>query len=164
METQVELIEKLKNLVKQAKEVADIVNNEYRVEAFARTYEFLLHIYEKELIRLIEVPAVTKPLVTKSMSLPEFLSRIKLKSNPQRITAIAYYIRFIENINEFTLEDLLNRWKAAALKMPGNPRRDLRIAIRRGWISPTENKKYYITNKGIEFIDNQLKSTESEEE
>ncbi|RLF02755.1 MAG: hypothetical protein DRK00_09620 [Thermoprotei archaeon] len=163
-----ELEEKLKALAKKAEEIANTVSNEYRIEVFARTYGFLLRLHEDELAKIrreAEVISVAREISEiKELSLPEFLGQIELKNNPERMTAIAYYMRIVEGLEEFTLKDLLERWREAALKMPGNPRRDLREAIRRGWISPTSDKKqYYITRTGIKFIENKLKPVESSE-
>ena len=163
-----ELEEKLKALAKKAEEIANTVSNEYRVEAFARTYEFLLQLHEEKLAKIHKetevIPETREIFGIKEMSLPEFLGKINLKNNAERMTAIAYYMKIVEGLEDFALKDLLERWKKAALKMPGNPNRDFKNAIKKGYISPAGDKKYYITRTGIEFMENKLKLVESGEE
>jgi len=158
-----ELLEKIKIALKQAEEIASLAEENYRVEAFAKTYEFLL-----SLLKPKSVPAITEEvektvipdIPLKELSLTEFVSKANPGSNAERIAVIAYYMRFKEGINEFTFEDVIEeRWKKAALKKPGNPWRDFRNAVRKGWISPA-NGAYYLTKSGIEFVKSLLESRE----
>jgi len=158
--------EMLKKIARQVAEIANNVGEEYRKEAFAIILEFLLQLKKDELIQRAKTPLAIIPasrgIDLQRLTLVEFLKRVDVESNPERMVAIAYYMKYKENIEEFTLNDLLERWKIAGLKMPGNPRRDFKEAIKKAWISPTmEGKKYYITNDGITFIESRLGSEES---
>lgn len=157
-----ELLEKIRVVLKQAEEIANFADEKYRVEAFVKTYEFLLGLLKLKCVPTIAESAekvIIPEMPLKELSLPEFVSKANPRSNPERMVVIAYYITFIEGKKEFTFEDVMERWKKAALKMPANPRRDFRVAIRRGWISHA-NGTYYLTKSGKEFVESLLKGKE----
>jgi len=149
--------------LKRAEEIANLVEEKYRVEAFAKTYEFLLSLLKLKSVPTIaeKVEMTTIPRIPlKELSLTEFVSKVNPGSNAERATVIAYYMRFKEGIEEFTFEDVMEKWwKKAAFKRPRNPWRDFRNAVRKGWISPA-NGTYYLTKSGIEFVESLLKGKE----
>lgn len=157
------LVDRLKKAVEQALEASSIVENpELRKIAFENLLKKLIDLALK-----IEAISPTKEekertVLEEKLSLPEFISKVDPKTNPERITCILHYLKHYENTTEATLEDVLERFKEAALKRPANPRRDLRAAIQKGWVSPSVDKEgfYYITRTGESLIENKLKETE----
>ncbi len=87
---------------------------------------------------------------TLRVSVREFLDEHNAKRNPDIITAVALYMSIYDNKPYFTREDILNAFETAAEAVPKNFPRDLKWAIKIGWIAEKRGTKdtYYVTSSG----------------
>jgi len=150
----------IEKIVKNAEKVVQsIEDNELRKIAFQIILEKLI---TRELEHITTEEKAEKKIPSKGkITLAEFLNKANPKTNPEKIVAIAYYMKIYEGISEFTQDDLAERFKRAALPLPGNMPRDIRIAIKKGFLERVREKgkyKYYITQSGIDFVEKLLKS------
>ncbi len=92
---------------------------------------------------------------TTPVSIREFLLGVSARRNPDKITAIGRYIKLYCGQDSFTEDDLIDMFSAAAEPFPKNLPRDIKWAVRAGWIAqhPGEGGRYYITNQGILAVD-----------
>ena len=158
------LLERIKTALKHAEEIANLAEERYRVEAFIKTYEFLLELLKMKYVSVVEYAEETTvpEVLMEELSLPEFIARVNPKSNPERMVVIAYYMRYMEKIERFTLNDIMDRWVKVALKKPGDPNRDFKVTIRKGWISHA-NGDFRLTVTGKRFVESLLRSKEKKE-
>lgn len=72
-----------------------------------------------------------------------------------KILAVARYIRDVEKQNDFTREDVRNRFRSAGERQPANFHRDFQKAVRAGWIAQDHQSRgqYYVTRTGDDEID-----------
>lgn len=84
------------------------------------------------------------------LSIREFLDEHNAKRNPDIITAAGQYLGVHENMQYFTKEDILNAFESAAESAPKNFSRDLKWAIKIGWVAEKRgtNDTYYVTSSG----------------
>jgi hypothetical protein len=84
------------------------------------------------------------------LSIREFLDEHNAKRNPDIITATALYLSVHEGKPYFTKEDILDAFEAAAEPAPKNFPRDLKWAIKIGWIAEKRGTTdtYYVTSSG----------------
>ena len=154
------LKEKLKEFAKIAEEVAKVVDDVFKLQAFSESFKALIATLG---VKEIEVPVKTVKSAEIKVSLSEFVAKLNLKSNAERMTALAYYLKQFEGIEEFSLKDLLELWVKVAWRRPGNPNRDLRVAVQKGWISEgKERGRYYITRLGMEHIEGLMRAKEGQ--
>jgi hypothetical protein len=100
------------------------------------------------------------------VSVREFLDDHNAKRNPDMITALGLYLHDHNQQNSFTKEDILNAFEAAAEPAPKNFARDLKWAIKIGWVAEKRDMKdnYYVTASGktavnTSFPDDLIKKT-----
>lgn len=100
------------------------------------------------------------------LSIREFLDKHNAKRNPDIITAAGLYLSIYENMPYFTKEDILNAFELAAEPAPKNFPRDLRWAIKVGWIAEKRGDAgtYFVTSSGktavsTSFPDDLIKKT-----
>jgi hypothetical protein len=84
------------------------------------------------------------------LSVREFLDEHNAKRNPDIITAAALFLSTYESKQYFTREDILIAIEAAAEPSPKNFSRDLKWAIKIGWVAEKRGTKdtYYVTSTG----------------
>lgn len=94
------------------------------------------------------------------VSLREFLDETLAQRNPDKIAVIGQYIVDYEGQNEFSREDIKDRFKHAAEAMPKNFGRDFSWTIRNGWIAEDQKSpgNHYVTKKGREAIKGKFSS------
>lgn len=92
-------------------------------------------------LRLSDVP---------SMSIREFLNHTAAKRVPDKITTIGVYLGEHQKQDDFTRDDLVHQFEAAAESVPKNLARDIKWTLKVGWITPRAGKKgaYYVTQSG----------------
>lgn len=88
------------------------------------------------------------------LSIREFLDNNNVKRNPDKITAISYYMKNHEHKDFFKKEEILEMIETAAEKQFGNFARDFKWTLKTGWIAPKKGETdiYYITNTGINAV------------
>jgi hypothetical protein len=92
------------------------------------------------------------------ISLREYLDAVNAKRNPDKITAIAGYLKEQENIESFTREDIKVRFRTAGEAPPGNYSRDFNWAVSNGWLAPENGipDHYWLTSTGEKAIGEQF--------
>ena len=153
----------LSQIVKTAEEIVQVIDNaDLKKIAFNNVLQFLLDVFRSStLVRPVHEATITK--VRGALSLSEFINIINPKSHPERIVAIAYYMKKYEEIEEFDKKTLIEKFREAALPLPANIGRDIKVAIRKGWLSRRRQGRtyvYYITIEGIKFIEGKIETRE----
>ena len=88
------------------------------------------------------------------LSIAEFVSEAKAGTAPEKIAAFASFMKQHEKKETFTKAELEQAFEAAADTIPGNLHRDVKAAVRLGWIAPTSGQKgsYYVTGTGTRLV------------
>jgi hypothetical protein len=102
-----------------------------------------------------EVPeaAATQPQDSPAskVPLPKFLERDSIKSNPAIATAIVVWAADHDGKSSLSSSEIESRWKGTKLKVPGNIRRDIGVAVKNGWLI-REGRTLSATGYGREAI------------
>ena len=87
-------------------------------------------------------------------SIREYMNRYVLKRNPDKILAIAGFLRDCHSKSIFQTGEIRNLFRDAGEVIPGNFTRDFRWTIHNSWIAEDPDKKgnYYITNTGTNVL------------
>lgn len=91
------------------------------------------------------------PLATSSReSASEYFNRSAPKRNPDKILALACYLRDVRNQESFTAKDIKVLFRDVGELFPGNFKRDFKWAATNGWIGKELGTKdsYYVTTTG----------------
>ncbi|MDD3748173.1 MAG: hypothetical protein PHY81_04400 [Candidatus Bipolaricaulis anaerobius] len=90
----------------------------------------------------------------KLVSVRTYLNQHEPKRAPDKITAIGCYLKEHRGASNFTKDDLVKAFEEAAEPIPANPLRDLKWAVRIGWVAqkPGEKGVYYVTNDGEQAV------------
>lgn len=111
-----------------------------------------VHIIEKE-----KIPA---QVLTKDVSVGEFIRQLNLKKHTDIVLAFGYYLEKYSGLNEFAPADINNCYYEAKLES-SNTSQMIIQNIKRGFImqSKGENKekRYTLTQSGIEHIESKMK-------
>jgi hypothetical protein len=104
---------------------------------------------------------------SKKMAINEFMRTKKLKDDTKRTLAVAYYLDNFERVNTFNIDDLKKRFRLARLSIPANMNDKVNLNIKTGHLAEEKEKKdkkkaWYITNKGIEFVEKELNGGEKD--
>jgi len=88
------------------------------------------------------------------LSIAEFLTDSQAKRGPDKLTAIAVYLRDHRSKAAFSIPDLKKGFEDAAESVPGNLPRDINWAKRVGWIAPKAGQRgmYYVTGTGAQAV------------
>lgn len=105
--------------------------------------------------------ASVQSLVTKKMSIKEFLMTKKLDDDVKRTLAISYFIEHRENTKPFNTDDLRKFFRLAKVQLPSNINDKINMNIRAGRIMEAEEKKeskkaWELTATGETFVENDL--------
>ncbi len=94
--------------------------------------------------------APIKTAVVEGDGLAEFLASHSAKRNPDKIAALAYWLKTERGRASFTKDDLPKLFEAAGERPPANLSRDFTLTKEAGWIHPLVNDpdSYQLTNKG----------------
>ncbi|MEB3861120.1 MAG: hypothetical protein GSR84_02735 [Desulfurococcales archaeon] len=141
------LKELLETLINISSEAVKNVPEEYRKDAFIETYKHLLSIYVQPRVTPREAPS-SETIIDK-LSLPEFINKLKRepKANKEWITVFAYYIKYYENNNFFDKKEIVEYFKQTGRKIPANISRDLKDAVRHGYIAFDKETKKILHNQ-----------------
>jgi hypothetical protein len=87
-------------------------------------------------------------------SLAGYLAAANARTGPEKITCIGAYLKKYEKVESFDRSALEERFPAAGESVPKNLPRDLKEAVRRGWIASKvgEAGTYYVTGSGLKAI------------
>lgn len=92
--------------------------------------------------------------VTHDVSIAEYLNASQAKRSPDKIAAIAVYLRDHAGKSTFAISDLKKGFEDAAEGIPGNLPRDINWTKRLGWIAPKAGQRgaYYVTGTGAQAV------------
>ena len=89
-----------------------------------------------------------------AQSVREYLDDTDAKRNPDKIVAVAGYLKSQGTVS-FTRDDVKQQFPKAGESIPGNYARDFALAVSTGWIAEHGNTgSFYITSKGEKAIEN----------
>jgi hypothetical protein len=96
----------------------------------------------------------TKPHSLVKESAAEYLYRHSPQRNPDKILALAGYLKEFHNKEAFQPGEIKSLFRDAGELMPANITRDFKTVVSSGWIAPDHFKKgsYYITNTGMKVL------------
>jgi hypothetical protein len=97
---------------------------------------------------------ISNDLQAPSLSVREYMDIHQPKRNPDKITAIGCFLNEYRAKSTFTKSDLEILFQEAAEPIPGNLPRDLKWAIRAGWVAvkPDDKSVFYVTKKGVDVV------------
>lgn len=106
-------------------------------------------------------PATTSTKGTKRLSAKEFLLTKELKSETQKVLALAYFLEHIEGMTSFNVPDLEGGFRVAKEKVPLNMNDAVNKNIVKGFIMEAEAKKdskkaWYLTSTGERYVETEL--------
>jgi hypothetical protein len=84
------------------------------------------------------------------LSLREFLLQAQPKRNPDKITAIAVFMKDHDDVADFAREEILARYRQAGERTPANFPRDFNWAVKAGFLAedPAKPGRFYVTGTG----------------
>ncbi len=88
-------------------------------------------------------------------SAAEYLNRHAPKRNPDKILALAGFLRAAHNKDSFQPSEIKGLFRDAGELTPANFRRDFKWVVSSGWIAEDQAKRgiYYITNTGLKVLE-----------
>lgn len=88
------------------------------------------------------------------MTVGEFIDDCGAKRNPEKITAIGYYLEVRLGQGSFTKEEVKSQFRPAGEPVPGNYSRDFSDAITQRWIAEDADTRgrFYVANTGKSAI------------
>ncbi len=92
---------------------------------------------------------------SQSESAAEYLNRYAPRRNPDKILALAGFLKMHHNKESFEQGEIKSLFRDAGELTPANLTRDFKATVAKGWIAPEPNKKgsFYITNTGIKALE-----------
>lgn len=98
-------------------------------------------------------------LVSKSLSIKEFLLQKNPKDDTDKTLGIGYYLEKYEGFELFNIKDLEDGFRRAKEKVPININDKVNKNIQKGFIDEAKDKKnnfkaWYLTNSGEKFVEN----------
>lgn len=87
-------------------------------------------------------------------SIANYLNVVAAKTIPQKIAAIANFMKKNEGKATFKQNDLEEAFENAAESVPGNLSRDVKDTVRSGWIAAKRGERgtYYVTGPGSDAV------------
>lgn len=100
------------------------------------------------------VPTPTGGAAGSSLSVREFLNAHEPKRTPDKIAAIGVYIKDQEKKDVFSKAEIEKAFEDAGEPIPKNMPRDMKWAVKAGWIAPKSGAKgkFYVTHTGREAV------------
>jgi hypothetical protein len=107
----------------------------------------------------------TRPLITKRLSVKEFILSKNPKNDVDKTLTIGYFFEKYEKMNSFNAKDLNQGFCAAREKVPPNVNDKVNLNIKKGMMMEAGKKKdnltaWVLTNKGEKFVKNDFKEAE----
>ncbi|MEO1119100.1 MAG: hypothetical protein AAFX75_14565 [Pseudomonadota bacterium] len=89
------------------------------------------------------------------LSVREYLDQSDAKRVPDKITAMAMYLRDVRSQSHFKRSDMVDMFQEASERVPKNLSRDINWAAKAAWIAPKPGTSdtYYITKSGSDAVD-----------
>ncbi|MGT2503895.1 hypothetical protein ACVOMS_29985 [Bradyrhizobium guangxiense] len=98
---------------------------------------------------------------TRKLSAKEFMLSKRLKSETQKVLALAYFLEREEGITSFNVSDLETAFRSAREKVPKNMNDAVNKNIARGFLVGTREKKdskktWQLTSTGERYVEHEL--------
>jgi hypothetical protein len=89
-----------------------------------------------------------------TVAIREFLNEVSAKRNPDKITAMAVYLRDHQGRDSFSRDDVKSLFRKAGESVPANYSRDFGLALSSGWIAEDHatSGEYYVTKSGDDAL------------
>jgi hypothetical protein len=99
--------------------------------------------------------------VSESDSLAGFISGAQANTIPEKIAAIGAFLKKHEKRESFDRGVLESAFPNAGESVPKNLPRDLKLAVRAGWIAPRPGQKgsYFVTGAGVNAVGNRFEGS-----
>ncbi len=93
-----------------------------------------------------------------NMSIREYMNECLAQRIPDKIAAIGAFLRKHRGQQSFTRSDLEIMFEEAAEPIPRNMPRDIKWAVRVGWVAQKSGDKgvYYVTHPGMNAVQNRF--------
>lgn len=100
-------------------------------------------------------------LKAKKASVKEFLLTKSIKSDTQRVVALAYFLEYTESMSSFNVNDIETAFRSAKEKVPANINDAVNKNISRGFIMEAAEKKdakkaWCLTSTGEIYVETDL--------
>lgn len=107
--------------------------------------------------RQAETPTIDEGSGAHALSPGEFLSEVEAKRNPDKIVALAEYLR-LNGDSTFSKDEIKDLFQAAHEPQPANFPRDFNAAAEAKLIAPVQGEKdaFYVTNTGQKAVGNRF--------
>lgn len=97
----------------------------------------------------------------KKPAVREFLMTKKVKSEPQKVLALGYFLEHIEGMGSFNIKDIERAFRAAREKLPSNINDVVNKNIARGHLMEAQERKdsmkaWYLTSTGETYLESEL--------
>lgn len=98
----------------------------------------------------------------KKLSAKEFLLTKTVKSEAQKVVALAFFLERMEGLVSFNVSDLENAFRSAREKVPKNMNDAVNKNIARGFLMEAKEKKdskkaWHLTSTGEQYVENEMK-------
>lgn len=103
--------------------------------------------------------ALTQQRARKQQTANEFFRQLKLQTHLDKILVLGYWLEMRQGQEQFTSEDILEKYKEVREAPPANIRRDLGTLVTKGFLYQPPGKAgdgavaYSITNSGIQEVE-----------
>lgn len=110
------------------------------------------------------LPEISQIKVEKPQTLGEFLKQFaSLQTNLDRILVFGYWCEIKQDLQHFTAEDILAKYKEAREAPPANIRRDLGSLVSKGLLLPPDKSddglSYALSRSGIKEVESKMSQT-----
>ena len=115
----------------------------------------------ERLEKLLLREAADGPTKHRPLSAKEFMMSKNLKSETQKVLALAYFLEHEQGLASFNVSDLESAFKSAREKLPGNLNDAVNKNIARGLIMGASGKKdskkaWQLTSTGERYVEHDL--------
>lgn len=88
--------------------------------------------------------------ISERTTIRDLMDQTQAHRSPEKITCIAYHIKYVQKAAEFSAAILMKGFSDAGEPVPGNLSRDIAWTKKHGWIAPIlgKSRSYAITNSG----------------
>ncbi len=131
-------------------------------EQILETIKKQLEDHEKRISELEALSQKKPELITKKLSIKEFILSKKPESEIQKTLAIGFYLEKYEGLPSFNVKDLEDWYRAAKEPLPKNMNDTVNKNIAKGHIMDAKEKKdnrraWTLTNSGEIFVESGFK-------
>jgi hypothetical protein len=123
------------------------------------------NVHEAEIVQdvLSVFPEIGQLRNVKPQTLNEFFRQFKLQTHLEKILVLGYWCEVKQRQPQFTLDDIITRYKEVKEPPPANVRRDLGSLVAKGFLlsngKSVDGTTYELTNTGIKEVETKLLSS-----